>query len=513
VELVKGARGHHLAATALAALSAIAAAYLLTWHEDIRLLVTAATTVAFIGLFIASPRAALLVAMSWLPLSGLFRRLLDVVSPTVLDPVLLTVPLFTACAIPLTMYGHRASFMRGFGRSWIVKCVVGLTVILLFGVVNPVQEDILAGIAGAFFLLIPVLWFYLGRAYLDADAMRRLLLVVGLIGLLSGTYGLYQGLVGLLPFDEQWVINRGFASLYVGGFVRPFATFPNPEEWSRYMAIGATVALGCWLDRTGRRSLWLVVLAVTGAAVVLSGVRTSVVGLLLSVTTLLVLRARTWRSRTVRLALAAVTVATTIWLLPVPSRLETRASNVAWYAFFGHTLRGVSQPLDEDSLRIRLETWEYLLTDTIVRHPLGMGLGVPTLGARRFEASTALLTESYLFSLIIAAGIPAGVAFLGLLLFLGRHMLGLVRLDDGGPVAIVGAILANVILTSMVGNSLALYTVGPLGWSLMGWVSAQSARVRGDQPGSNAAPAVRATRWPAGSGGARRRRGAAGSGG
>ena len=39
-------------------------------------------------------------------------------------------------------------------------------------------------------------------------------------------------------------------------------------------------------------------------------------------------------------------------------------------------------------------------------------------------------------------------------------------------IRVVTALVAGIVFTSVFGNSLSLYTVGPLGWALMGWISA-----------------------------------------
>jgi hypothetical protein len=310
-----------------------------------------------------------------------------------------------------------------------------------------------------------------------------LLSVVAVIGLVVALYGAVQAFYGFAPFEAQWIASREFASLSIGHFIRPFSTFANPEEWSRYLMLAATIGLGRWFMRPARW-WWLGLAGVCAVGIVLSAVRTSVFGLIVTIGVLLMLAARTRTVAMWRLLGLAVVVAAYAWLGPAATPIEEQASDIAWDAFFGHTTQGVLAPLAQESLWIRVDLWGDLFTRVIPHYPLGMGLGVPTLGAWRFDSSVPILTESYVMAIFVAAGIIGGGLMLGLMFVVSRWALRLGR-EAGGDLRIVAAMLIGIVLTSLFGNSLSLYAVGPLGWELMGWLSTKEQRqVRGRIDGS-----------------------------
>ena len=315
-----------------------------------------------------------------------------------------------------------------------------------------------------------MLWFFLWRTYVDDALVGRVLSLVAAIGLVCGLYGLYQAFFGFTAFEERWIASRQFASLQVGRYIRPFSTFASPEEWSRYLMVAVTIGLGRWLERPARW-WWLGLVGGCAMALVLSGIRISVFGLLVSIGALLALTARSWMAAAGRLAALVIVLAGYVWLGPAPSRTENYASKLAWETFFGHTTRGVLDPLGEDSLWARVEIWWELFTNVVPSYPLGMGLGVPTLGGWRFDSSVPIGTESYAASVFVAAGLLGGGLLFALFVVVTRLVVRLSRTSVNPDLPIVGAVLAGIVFTSIFGNSLSLYAVGPLGWGLMGWLS------------------------------------------
>jgi hypothetical protein len=106
-----------------------------------------------------------------------------------------------------------------------------------------------------------------------------------------------------------------------------------------------------------------------------------------------------------------------------------------------------------------------------------MGLGVPTLGAWRFASSLPILTESYAVAIFVAAGLLGGGLVFWLFGAITRAAVQTRRSTDTN-LQIVGAVLIGIIFTSLFGNSLSLYAVGPLSWGLIGWLSTRESRSR-----------------------------------
>jgi hypothetical protein len=81
------------------------------------------------------------------------------------------------------------------------------------------------------------------------------------------------------------------------------------------------------------------------------------------------------------------------------------------------------------------------------------------------------MTESYAVGVFVAAGVIGGGLFL-LLTFLALKKCVRITADRTSRVdAIVAAVVTGILFTSLTGNSLSLYSIGPLGWALIGWLS------------------------------------------
>ena len=71
----------------------------------------------------------------------------------------------------------------------------------------------------------------------------------------------------------------------------------------------------------------------------------------------------------------------------------------------------------------------------------------------------------------MAAGLLGGGLLFALFVVVTRLVVRLGRTSVDPDLPIVGAVLTGILFTSIFGNSLSLYAVGPLGWGLMGWLS------------------------------------------
>jgi hypothetical protein len=476
VKVGSATRPHGWLALGLAGLVAAAVWQVLVVRNDLRLLTVIAGALALLLLCLWRPRATLVLMTMWLPFSGLIRRLLDPGGDPGADPFLMLVPAVSLALVMVAAWAHQESAATSFRSSTITWLVTLLMIVLALEVLNPIQGSLLVGLGGTVFLFFPMLWFFLGRTYFDAAFVDRLLSLVAAIGLVSALYGGFQAVYGVAPFEARWVASRDFASLNIGRFLRPFSTFANPEEWSRYSMVAATIGLGRWFERPGRW-WWLGLAAACSVAVALSGVRISAFGLLLSIGALLVLAGTTRPSMAWRVGVPLIGLVAYVLFAPAASPMEERASDVAWDAFFGHTTRGVLAPLEEDTFWIRVDLWWELFTNVVPRYPLGMGLGVPTLGAWRFASSLPILTESYAVAIFVAAGLLGGGLVFWLFGAITRAAVQTRRSTDTN-LQIVGAVLIGIIFTSLFGNSLSLYAVGPLSWGLIGWLSTRESRSR-----------------------------------
>ena len=425
--------------------------------------------VVVLALSLRNPKAAMLLILWGLPLMGVVRRLFDTLGVFEFDPVLAIAPGVAAGMTLLAFHRFRGSIGHSLRTSTVTRFAAMLGVVFAVHALIGVLPGLGTDVGSAFFLLGPLLWYFLGRAYLDETSVRKLLLGSMVIGVVCGLVGFYQTFVGFFPFEQDWIARKveKFPALYVGRFIRPFSTFSNPEEWTRYMGAVGTCAAAFLMDwRRTRRSLALlsvVGVMISASAIVISGVRTSVFGFVVSLVVVLWVMAKSRMSALAWLGMLAAALGSFLWLAPALTWREVVASKVAWMAFVGHTTRGIRAPLEEDSFLIRLDIWKHLFTEVVPAYPLGLG--------------PADVTESYLVSVTVGTGILGGLLLVGVFGALAMHASRVCRSQRDAIVVSAVAILAGMILTSLSGNTLALYSVGPLGWALAGWLSTQATQV------------------------------------
>jgi hypothetical protein len=376
--------------------------------------------------------------------------------------------------------------LRIFGATPLARLVSILGLVYFLEIFNPLQGGLSVGLSGALFVLVPVVWFYFGQAMKPAFMETALRLMV-ILGVLTSLYGLYQLWFGFPSFEQYWIDNTEFYnSIAVGNVTRALATYSSAEEWGRYIEIGALVAFGfgaCARELL-RRAGWFVCGGALTLMLLLTGQRTSIFGLILGVFILLLLGAKTWRAAVARVLLAAAPVVIIAVLAKAPTNddMLSHDSDDTMGAVLSHTARGTLRPAQEDSFQVRLKNWTYLATDYIPYHPLGIGLGGTSVGAWRFNAELDLPPiDSYFISTVITCGLPAALLFIWILLRAMRMSWRSFRYSQpGSPEArmwrIATTLVPVLILNSFFGNTFTLYSVAPVGWLLVGWISASALR-------------------------------------
>ena len=419
-------------------------------------------------------RKGIIATLIFLPFMAFIRRALYSVSPYVrYDLILLIAPaiaLFVFLGIIMFREKQLSQTIQG---DRFVKWIKVLLVLFILQIFNPLQENLLVGLGGALFYIIPMLWFFFGLHFADERLVHKVLLTIVIIGIITSVYGLCQMVFGFLPFERHWIETGGFASLHVGRFIRAFSTFSSPEEYSRYIQIGAVISFGYFL---ARKSLaWFLIFVLVGFTTVMTGVRSSVFGLLLSVLALLgIWRAKNlWRAF-IRLVLlvSAFVVITSFVSSPFSESIYQTQS--IFYTMGGHTARGFINPMNEWTFQSRLNLWKYLFMDVVPRNPLGYGLGSTSIAARKFGGG-GVGTESYVFALFVNSGVVGGLLFLIICIAVLRKGIDLSVQSKGSKILprLILAIIAGLTLNNIFGSSFVLYSVAPIGWFLIGWIAKQ----------------------------------------
>lgn len=433
---------------------------------------------------LVSLEAGLFALMLFEPLRGFLRRVQYLfLSFTQSDPIHLITPLITILAF-VTLLERRRLAM--FTETALAKLVSMLGLFYFLQIFNPLQGGLSVGLSGALFILLPVSWFYFGQA-IKPEFVRTALRLIVVIGLITSLYGLYHLAYGFPSFEQYWLDNTdAYESIQVGKIKRALATYSSAEEWGRYIEVGAIIALGFAATAVGylRRTGWFLCGIALTVMLLFTGQRTAIFGLILGVVVLLALGAQTWRGVVGRLLLvmAPVLLIGILAQAPTSDDMLSLDEEERFGTVLSHSTRGALSPTQEGSLQERLTIWTYLATEIVPSNPLGMGLGATSLAVNRLDKSAALPpVDSYFISSVITCGLPAALLFIWILIRATRtSWRAFYRASHGSADAqlwrVVAALMPVLILNSIFGNTFTLYSVAPIGWLLVGWISAQELR-------------------------------------
>jgi membrane protein implicated in regulation of membrane protease activity len=335
-------------------------------------------------------------------------------------------------------------------------------------------------------MLVPVVWFYFGQT-IKPNFIETAFRVIVVLGIITSLYGVYQLAFGFPSYEQYWIDNTEFYnSISVGNVKRALATYSSAEEWGRYIEIGALIAFGFAAGRANliRRAGWFLAGAILTVMLLLTGQRTAMFGLILGCVVLLLLGARTWRAAVGRvlLVLAPALLVTVLVKAPTNDDMLSHDENDRVGSVLSHTVRGTLRPTEEGSLQERFKNWTSLATDLVPYRPLGIGLGGTSLGAWRYNTEMDLPPiDSYFISTVITCGLPTALLFMWILIKGTRMSWRAFRRAEPGSSEqrlwrIAATLMPVLILNSLFGNTFTLYSVAPIGWLLIGWISAEHLR-------------------------------------
>jgi hypothetical protein len=418
---------------------------------------------SFAAVAVVSPRRALYAIVIWLALLGLVRRVsTSIAPPGELDLLLVVAPAVFAVLLAVSAGGPSRE------RTFLSSLVLALAVVAALSALNPLQGGFVVGLAGLFFVLVPISAFWIGRTLFDRRAIDSLFTLVGIASVLVALYGLSQTLIGFPAWDQLWIEARRdvYASLFVGEeAIRPFSTLSSSAEYARFLGVGAVVFLSTLLAK--RHIVPLVGITVLIVAITYASTRTVMV-----------------------LVMAALAVMTSAWLrLSVPvativaigaTALVPAIANVvlarigdgnALPQLITHQLEGLADPLNPETstLLIHLDLVRDGLASA-VSEPLGYGAGRVTLAADRFGAES-LSTEADPSNVAVAFGIPGLVLYSALLLVGLYKAYRLAVTDrDRASIAAIGLLVVTLFQWLTGGE----YAVAFFPWLLLGWIDART---------------------------------------
>ncbi|MFB6232001.1 MAG: hypothetical protein ABEL04_12695 [Salinibacter sp.] len=381
--------------------------------DQVRAAVAFTALVGLVAMAMMQMRLAIVAALVFLIVLGDLRRLLlPVAEWSGTDPLLVVGPAFALIATGYTWASGRLSF-----DTPAAKWMLAVMAIMLVQIFNPRQGGLIVGVAGIMFQLVPLLWFWLGRAYGHRDVLQTLLFRVVLgLSALAMLFGLYQSLVGYLPYQLEWYRTAGYIALGTPETgLAPITFFASSSEHNIFVNLGLILLWTLVLFRHWE-ALWPIPLFF--GALLLTGSRGPVAKGLVTMAGLWAILGPSLKTWVLRGGLALIIAVGGLYLglsgltqrlSGAPKHIQAQIERQA--AEFVHGSGSHQGSSTANHLGMLLYGYRLGL-----QRPLGHGLGAGTKAAKKFGNFGT--TETDLGDSIRALGIPGGLAYHGLVFVL-----------------------------------------------------------------------------------------------
>jgi hypothetical protein len=351
-----------------------------------------------------SQRGAIAATMVYLAVLGDYRRYAGYFEGyPANDPLLLVAP-----AVALLLLAQAVLRGRRTAATFVSRLVLALMVLMVIEMFNPAQGGLQIGLGGALFYLVPLLWFWVARSFASLELARHFTWVIIGLGIAAMLLGFYQTYFGLLPFEQHWVEQIGYQSLYISDeVVRAIAFFNSSAEYQRYLTVVAVTLFALWVTE---RSRLIVLLPLFLVGIFLSAARGPVVMVLLAMVIVWAISARSVVAWLPRLAIATVIGASV--LIATLTFLQTSTLGARVAPLVERQVGGLLDPGNEEKSTATGHL--QMLKGGIfagVANPAGLGLGVTTEAAHKYGGRN-LSAEIDLANVMISVGLLGGVLYL-----------------------------------------------------------------------------------------------------
>lgn len=427
---------------------------------ETRIVVAVAIVVPILTLAAFNVRAAILSTIVYLILMGDIRRVLILFGDWAnSDPLLL---LGTCLATVYLGYAIATKAVKV--DSPISKWIAVLMAVMILQMFNPKQGGLMVGVAGALFLMAPLLWFWVGKAYATPEMMRKLLwFIVIPMTIAALIFGFYQRFFGYLPYQMAWYNVAGYLGLgspETG--LAPITFFASGTEHGAFLILGGA-ALAAAFIKGHRVAAVAVVLILVG--VLLTGSRGPVAKLIGVLTVLWAVQGRTPKVWIPRALIALIVIgAGLVWSL-------SQAVSAGFDESVSHSLQRQSELFSSqghEGDRSTVDVHGSLLLigyKNALSNPLGTGLGATTSAASKYGGSGGGSTETDFGDVMVATGVVGGVIYhIVAVLIIVMSIRYWLRTRSFLALAIIGILVSQIF--NWLGGG--LYAISPIVWICIG---------------------------------------------
>jgi len=418
----------------------------------------ALTVFAFVtSLAIMDIKLAVAGILVYLVFMGDLRRLLiPAAGWSGTDPLLLVGP-----TLVLLLFGYVLASRKAQLDTALSKWIAALMVVMILQVFNPSQGGLMVGIGGMLFYLIPLLWYWIGRAYVSATFLESLVYRIVLpLAFVAALMGYYQTFYGYLPYQQQWFDVAGYTALGPQGKQSAISLFASHSEYTVFLAI-AMVAL--WAHVLHRQQYAaLAMIAFLFVAVFLTGVRGPIVKFMVTASVLWAVLGHSRKTWVVRGGLAlCIGVVGLTWGL---SNITLNTSNERVQHRVDRQVEGILGANEGGSSatgHVGMMLHGYKMG---LQNPLGRGLGSTTKAAAKFggEGGSMEVDSSNIF---VSTGVVGGVVYLIVIFLIIRSAL---RYWTATRSLIALVLIGTLVVTFLGWLKGGQYAVSPLVWLCIG---------------------------------------------
>jgi hypothetical protein len=420
--------------------------------------------ILFCALSIMKPQIGIIATFIYLAILGDTRRFIWVNAGRIeQDPLLFVAPVSVACLCAVALLRRNIGF-----QTLVSKLVAALLIFMALEIFNPLQGSIQTGFAGGLFYIIPMLWFFVGRAWGTPQFVEKLFYrVVVSISVPAAALGLLQTVLGFLPFEASWIRSAGLQTTSISSSYRPFSFFVSPAEYACYLATALIVILTPLVMKRVRLSLVLVPLLAVG--LVLFGGRGPIVYSLLAVVVL-------WAVQGTRTSIIVVRGIIALFvgvagILYLANQVQDAHFSKEVDPYVNRQVQGFLKPEDSDA-----GAHGSMFLDGIVKGittPSGYGLSAATL-ASKIDIGSSEVDISNVF---ISLGVGGGVLYIILVVAVYRQsILNWQRVRSLASLLVIGIItvlLANWLMGSQYSTAaIVWFAIGSMDKSFAGTMAA-----------------------------------------